>query len=255
MSQLASLVSSRVLSVLLLLAAALPLQAQQPAAPPDSTLYTNYFGTTTSIDWIVCGSTQQSSGCYASGDLGPFVAIGAMLEGIPSVASDVVTRAIYIVDSGANPVKLYVYSKTDTVSASEDAVSVTLTKTITLPLTGGSNVSASMAANNKFLFIGTDEGTLAVKVNKGNLVVTKLEEFSAATLSITSDQYGYVTIAQVGGFTVYGPDGDVEEDGGGSQFMIGTTQAVPASALFGGTPRSAPLLGYKPKSAIKSDSN
>ncbi|MGA7695153.1 MAG: hypothetical protein WCA76_08985 [Candidatus Sulfotelmatobacter sp.] len=255
MSQLASLVSSRVLSVLLLLAAAVPLQAQQPAAPPDSTLYTNYFGTSAPLTWIVCGSTQQSSGCYASGDLGPFVAIGAMLEGIPSVASDVVTRAIYIVDSGANPVKLYVYSKTDTVSASEDAVSVTLTKTITLPLTGGSNISASMAANNKFLFIGTDEGTLAVKVNKSNLVVTKLEEFSAATLSITSDQYGYVTIAQVGGFTLYGPDGDVEEDGGGSQFMIGTTQAVPASALFGGTPRSAPLLGYKPKSAIKSDSN
>jgi hypothetical protein len=176
-----------------------------------------------------------------------------MLEGIPSVAGDVVTRAIYIVDSSANPVKLYVYTKTDTVSASEDTVSVTLTKTITLPLTGGTNVSASMAANNNYLFIGTDEGTVAAKVRKSR--VTTLGEFSAATLSITSDQYGYVTVAQVGGFTVYGPDGESEEDGGGSQFMIGTTQAVPASALFGGTPRSAPLLGHKPKSAIKSDSN
>jgi hypothetical protein len=253
---MSQLVSSSVLSIILLVAAALPLHAQQPAAAPDASLYTTYSGTNTEITWIVCGSTQESSGCYASGSIGPFVSIGAMLEGIPSVAGDVVTRAIYIVDSGANPVKLYVYTKTDTVTASDDTVSVTLTKTITLPLIGGSNIAASMAANSNFLFIGTDEGEAAVKVRKSNLHVTKLEEFSAATLSITSDQYGYVTIAQVGGFTVYGPNGEVEEDGGGYQFMIGTTQAVPASALFGGAAsQSAPRLGHNTRSAIKSDSN
>jgi hypothetical protein len=247
--------SLRVLSIILLVAAALPLPAQQPAAPPDATLYTTYSGTYAEISWLVCGSTQESEGCYSSGSLGPFVSIGAMLEGTPTVSGDVVTRAIYIVDSGANPVKLYVYTKTDTVTASDDTVSVTLTKTLTLPLTGGSNVAASMAANRNYLFIGTDEGTAsAVKVLKSTLHVTKLDNFSAATLSITSDQYGYITVAQVGGFTVYGPDGQLEEDGGGSQFMIGTSQALPASAIFS-PPGHASLLGHKPKSAIKSDSN
>ena len=246
--------SSRVLFVILLLTAAVPLLAQHPVAPLDATLYTTYSGTTAEINWTVCGSTQQSSGCYASGSLGPFISIGAMLEGNPSVAGDVVTRAIYIVDSGANPVQLYVYTKTDTVTASTDTVSVTLTDTITLPLIGGSNIAASMAANRNFLFIGVDEGTLAVKVNKNNLHVTKLED-SGATLSITSDQYGYITVEQVGVFAVYGPDGEVEESGGGSEFMVGTTQALPGSAIFGGAAPSAPRLVHRTRSAINSDPN
>jgi hypothetical protein len=231
----------RVLFILLFALAALPAQAQKPVtAPPDANLYTTYSGTYASIDWLVCGSTAESSGCYASGTLGPFLAIGAMLEGNPTYSGGVVTRAIYIVDSGANPEMLYVYTKTDTVSATGDAVSVALTKTLTLPLIGGSNVPATMAANRNFLFIGAGEGTeSAIRVRKSDLHVTKLNEFAAATFSITSDQYGYISVEQVGGFAVYGPNGQVQESGGGGQLMVGTTQSLPASALFG-SPGAAP---------------
>lgn len=245
---------SRVLSIIFLLAAAtIPLQGQKPAAAPDSTLYTNYFGSPTAITWIVCGSTSETEGCYGAGTLGPFVGVGAILEGQPSVSGDVVTRAIYVVDSGADPVQLYVYTKSDTVTASGDSISVVLTNTIDLQFAGGSSVTVSMAANNEFLFIGTSQNTYPLRVRKSTLGVTKLREFSGATSSITSDEYGYITVAQGDAFVVYGPNGDSEEDGGGSEFMVGTTQAVPPSTLFGGTPRSAPQLGHRRKSEAQAD--
>src|ERR1700722_3976528 len=87
--------------------AAMPLAAQLPASAPDANLYTNYYGTPTSVHWIVCGSTEQTEGCYDSGDIGPFVAVGAMLESNPSTSGDTVSRFIYAVDAGASPVTLY----------------------------------------------------------------------------------------------------------------------------------------------------
>ena len=60
----------------------LPAAMAQTAAP-DSTLYTSYTVSTSlqSVDWIVCGSTAESDGCYGSGTLGTFGHVGAMLEG------------------------------------------------------------------------------------------------------------------------------------------------------------------------------
>jgi hypothetical protein len=241
---------SRALSIITLLAAAtIPLQAQKPAAAPDATLYTYYSGGPTSITATVCGSTSESGGCYGGGTLGPFLSAGAILEGLPSVSGNVVTRAIYVVDSGANPIQLYVYTKTDTVTASGDSVSIVLTNTIDLPFVGSNSVTVSMAANDNFLFIGTNQNSNPVKVRKSNLEVNKLREFSAATTSITSDQYGYITVEQGDAFVVYGLNGDAEQDGGGTEFMVGTTQALPVSALFGSAPRSALQVGPKLKSA------
>ncbi len=104
---------------LLAFAAVVPLSAQDSISPKtavDSTLFTTYSGNLTSVNWVVCGSTAETEGCYASGSLGPFVGVGAMLESNPSVKGDVVKREIYVVDSGsADSVKLYVYKKTDTV--------------------------------------------------------------------------------------------------------------------------------------------
>ncbi len=177
------------------------------------------------------------------GGLGPFLSAGAILEGLPSVSGNVVTRAIYVVDSGANPIQLYVYTKTDTVTASGDSVSIVLTNTIDLPFVGSNSVTVSMAANSNFLFIGTNQNSNPVKVRKSNLEVNKLREFSAATTSITSDQYGYITVEQGDAFVVYGLNGDAEQDGGGTEFMVGTTQALPVSALFGSAPRSALQVG------------
>ena len=141
------------------------------AAAIDSTLFTTYTSNTkyTGLNWLVCGSTQATSGCYGSGSLGPFGRVGAMIEGNPAqnLLKGTVTRYIYMLDVayGVNGdgVGLYVYKKVDTVTSSDDAVSVTLFKTVSLPLTGGSATVASIAASNKFLFIGTNQNDLAVQ--------------------------------------------------------------------------------------------
>jgi hypothetical protein len=228
---------SRILTAsALLVLSALAAQSQTPAAP-DANLYTNYFGSATSVSWIVCGATQQSSGCYDSGSIGPFVSVGAMLESNPQVSGSVVTRFIYVVDAGASPVTLYVYKKTDTISSSFDTTVVTLFKTVSLSQLVGGSVTTFMAANNKYLYIGTSLSPNAVYVSKGTLKVTEIGGFSPPLniTSITSNQYGYVTVTQGNGlftgFNVFGPTGGAVEGGGGSEFMLGTTQAVPASSL------------------------
>ena len=82
-----------------------------PAAsgsPIDATLFTTYTIDTahTDVSFIVCGSTQNTSGCYASGNLGPFGKVGALMEGNPKtdLSTNTVTRAIYVLDfaSGSN---------------------------------------------------------------------------------------------------------------------------------------------------------
>jgi hypothetical protein len=217
------------------------------SGPPDQTLFTTYNidASHTSLSWVVCGSTQQSSGCYAAGSLGPFGKIGALLEGNQStnLTTNTVTRAIYVLDvatgGNLNGVKLYVYKKTDTVTATFDTVSVSLSKTISLPLVGGSSALASMAANTKFLFIGTNQSPSAVEIQKGTFTMTQIGGFSPPidVSAITSDKYGYVTVTfgsfggGESGFVVLGPDGAGREDGGGAPFMLNTDQAVLPSTL------------------------
>ncbi len=261
MSATRTTVVSAALSLFLLLTATVPSHAQTAvAAPtaPDSTLYTTYnlYGSSGAynLNWSVCGSTQETEGCYASGKLGPFVTVGAMMEGIPMVSGSVVTRSIYVVDSGSTDVKLYVYRKVDTVSTESDTVTVTLTHTITLPLTGGTAAITSMAANTAFLFIGTDQSPQGVEVKKATLAVTTLGGFSPPinVTSITADQYGYVTVTQgdasgESAFQLFGPTGGGEEDGGGSSFVLGTMQAVQPTAAITGSAETSRQLGYRPK--------
>lgn len=217
------------------------------AAPIDSTLYTSYFFGSgyQNLTLIVCGSTAQSSGCYGSAGLGPFGKVGAMIEGNPSynLKTNTVTRKIYVVDvasgSSGTGVTLYVYKKTDTITASFDTISVILANTLTLSLTGGTNAVCSMAANSGFLFIGTDQSPQAVRLQKSNLSTTLVGGFSPPinVTSITSDKYGYVTVTFGGftagedGFYTFGPNGQSEGDGGGAWFMLSTDAGVSTSSL------------------------
>ena len=210
--------------------------------PIDGTLFTTYqiSADHTKVSWVVCGSTKDSSGCYDSGTLGPFGNVGALLESAAStnVTTKTVAREIYVVDVAGGTfqteVNLYVYTKTDIISPNEDKTVVALKDTIGLPLVGGSNVLASMAANNKFLFIGTNQTQYGVKVAKKGFSVTQTPGFDPPinVSAITADPYGYVTVtfgtfgSANSGFYLYGPDGTVQEDGGGAPFLLNTTQAV-----------------------------
>jgi hypothetical protein len=175
--------------------------------------------------------------------LGPFGYAGALIEGNPSTSGSTVTRAIYIVDIGSgtsgNGVTLYVYKKSDTVSASSDTITVTLLKSVSLPLVGGSTALCSMAANNGFLFIGTDQSPQGVRVQKNNLSITQIGGFSPPinVTSITTDKYGYVTVTFGGfvsgenGFYTFGPNGQGVGDGGGAWFMLSTVAGLSTTTL------------------------
>jgi len=252
---------------LLAIAAVAPAYGQNaappPTPPPDSTLYTSYFSGSgyQNISWVVCGSTQQSSGCYSSGSLGPFGRAGALIEGNQSVQGNTVTRAIYVVDigsgSGGNGVTLYVYKKTDTVTSSYDTAVTTLTKTVTLPLIGGRTAICSMAANNGYLFIGTNQSPQAVRVQKSNLTLTQVGGFSPPinVTSITADKYGYVAVT-FGGFTSglsgnyeFGPNGQGVGDGGGAWFMLNNRIGLSTTTLPTSDFMPAERLVVRPKTA------
>jgi len=218
------------------------------AAPIDSTLYTAYSlsGGDTYLSYSVCGSTQQSEGCYGGGNLGPFGKIGALLEGAAStnLKTNTVTRLIYVLDvatgTGGNEVVLNVYKKTDTISPTYDTVVVTLSKTVPLALTGGSTALASMAANNGFIFIGTDQTNFAIRLQKNNYAMTQFGGFSPPlnVTAITSNKYGYITVTygnrMGGGFNAtiwFGPDGAGRGDGGGAYYMLEGSQALLPATL------------------------
>jgi hypothetical protein len=252
--------------VMMLLTLSASLAAQTAIAPPvapDSTLFTTYslFSGEQTLDWIVCGSTAGSSGCYASGSLGPFGKIGAMIEGNPTISGSTVTRMIYVVDiaagTGGTGVTLYSYKKTDTVSSTSDTVTVTLSKTVSLPLAGGASAVCSMAATPTLLFIGTNQSVQAVTVKKSTLTATQVGTYILGinVTGITVDKYGYVTVTQGGftsgsnGFSVFNSTGVAQEDGGGADFMLDTTAAVSTANLPTASSHLSERLGVTPKTA------
>jgi hypothetical protein len=229
------------LAMLFLLVGAVPLHA----AAIDSTLYTTYTIATglTDISLTVCGSLPGSVGCYGSGSLGPFGRVGSMIEGNPAqnVKNGTVTRYIYVVDvasgSGEDGVELYVYKKVDTITGSDDSVTVTLYKTIGLTeLTGGNTATAFLAANTKFLFVGTNQNENAVSVMKSDLAVSTVSPISSNALSsITANSYGDISLVYGTGegatFEIITPSGKGEEGGAPASFLQNTIQGAVPSML------------------------
>ena len=225
--------------LLLILSGSAPLHA----SAIDSTLFTTYTleGGGTYIDFLVCGSLPGTSGCYGSGMLGLFGKVGVMIEGNPisNVKAGRVTRYIYIVDvaygSSGNEVALYIYKKVDTINGGDDTVTSSLFKTVILPLTGGNATVASMAANAKFLYVGTNQDELAVQLQKSNLAITRFGGVSGPynVTAITADQYGFVTVTwgNGAGFYVVNPSGQGQSDGGGAAFMLNTLQSTIPSTV------------------------
>jgi hypothetical protein len=200
------------------------------AATIDSGLYTTYttFNAKTTLDWSVCGSVGTTNGCYGAGSLGPFGQIGSVVEGSKSynLTKGTVTRYLYVIDqaygTSLDGVALYAYKRVDTITASSDTVTLTLQKTLPLSLTGGAAALTFVGANPGYLVIGTNQTSVPVEVNKKTYAVTSLGIISQIPISITADNYGYITVTSAGAFFVIGPTGSLEEDGGGSPFTVNT---------------------------------
>lgn len=242
--------------LLVTMAMALPAHAQRF---PDSTLFTTYEvnQSLTQLMWVTCGSTQYTSGCYGSGTFGPFTDACAIVQSVPGPLNPTtVLRYIYVLDTGSSPsgATLTVYKRTDTVTPSTDIINIITLAVVPLPrLVGGAGVTCSMAQNPSYVYAATNQSTLAAAINKTTFSVTAAGEFSMNVTAITADSYGYVTILQgsgfSSGFTVYGPNGQPQEDGGGSSFMINPIDAVYPSSYAPAGEVTLPHLGYWPKVA------
>jgi hypothetical protein len=254
-------------SFLFLSASAVTVNAQVPTSesigilpvrnppPPDSTLYTSfYFQSYTYANWLVCGSTKLTEGCYGIGSLGPFGHVGSLIQGNESIQGNTVARKIYVVDSAdgevGTGVKLYVYQKIDVVTQSSDDVTVRLVNTLSLPLQGGSNVKTYMAANDDFLFIGTSASQIAYEVQKKNLAIS-LEinrpspDRPMALFSITRDKYGFVSVNFVdagGSYSnfQFAPDGRPEGDGGLGEYLLNDTVGFSTTDIASSSSSSVP---------------
>lgn len=240
------------------LIALLPLLLAAPApanTPIDGTLFTTYTlgPSSQQIMYLVCGSTQESEGCFTSGEIGPFGRVGAIIEGKASESGDVVTRDVYVIDTAsgasADAVTLSVYKKTDTVTASDDTVEVSLVRSVPLPLKGGAHANCYVAGGTTYLYVATDKGPTAVQVTKGSLELTTIasETISAATrvLGISATTAGAVTVAFGGttpsaaSYVSYDAAGQQFEQGGGynaylnSKIGLSTFELPKPTALAG----------------------
>jgi hypothetical protein len=204
------------------------------AATIDSGLFTTYTTNNgkSTLYWTVCGSIGTGSGCYGSGSLGPFGQIGSVVEGSKSynVSAGTVTRFLYVIDqahgSDLDGVELYAYKRVDTITSSYDTTTFTLEKTVSLPLTGGSSALTLLGANSEYLVIGTSLTAVPIEVAKKNYAITSLTIISQIPISITADNYGYITVTSADEFFVVGPEGTVQEDGGGAPFTVNTLLGV-----------------------------
>jgi hypothetical protein len=196
----------------------------------DSGLYTTYDVNTAKsmLYWTVCGSIPPGEGCYSSGQLGPFGKVGSIVENGKSynLTAGTVTRLVYIVDqaygSTGTSVALYVYKRVDTIVGSNETTTFTLQKTVSLPLGGGSSALIFVAANGGYLVVGSSLSPTTYEVKKGSYVVSPLTIISGTPISITPDNACFITVTLTGGFFVVGPNGALQEDGGGSPFSVNT---------------------------------
>jgi hypothetical protein len=195
----------------------------------DSGIFTTYSAASdgASVSYVVCGSTKESEGCFGNGSLGPFEQACAVMEGTPPIARNVVTRAIYVLDKRTKkgqPVQLYVYTRTDKITAGDDTITVTPTQQVSLEITGGFASKCSMAANSAFVYAGTTASSGAAVIDKTAFTVT-YGGAGGNLVSITADDQGYVALHFDNGFYVVAPDGGTEEDGGGPADLANASNA------------------------------
>jgi hypothetical protein len=222
------------LSAVVCFASVAPLTSARAAT--DSGFFTGYsfYPDSQHVEYVTCGTSLVSEGCYGSGNLGPFGRVGCMIEGDASKVGNVVSRAIYIVDvdSGktGNGVTLLRYLKTDTIDATtgDDTVSVQLTNTVPLSLIGNASATCHVAGTSSFLYIGTDQTSSVVRVKKGALSAIEVIGGSTAykIKYITANLSGYVSVGfNVLGSTsdtlaVFAQSGQSFEGGGGDAFIL-----------------------------------
>jgi hypothetical protein len=194
--------------------------------PARAQLYTTYNFDNAGFNWVTCGSTPQSEGCYGSGAVTTFGHLCAIFEDYASGTTYDYKQHVYALDNNATGKKdVVLHILTLSISTDQTGFAHTTFTPLTnvkLPLTGGNGVKCYAAENGAAIVAGTNASTQAAYIDRKTLAVSGYGGFSPpATVSgITVDAAGYITVNFQGGFYLIGPDGSGQEDGGGNAYLI-----------------------------------
>jgi len=143
------------------------------------------------------------------------------------------------------------------VTSSTDTVTVSLVKAAKLnALRAGPTAQAYMAANENYVYVGTNQDPFAVQVQRTNLthqVQTARTSPQAQVSAITSDFYGNVTVTYGG--VPNGTAGSVQFDINGNSlgtpttnvYMLNTSAALQTSSLPTTDSLSAARMQIRPR--------
>jgi hypothetical protein len=229
--------SVTVLAAVAMAAAAGPGWAAPPPGPAIYTTY-NFYNNNTQINWVTCGATAESSGCFGSGIISGFGNVCSVLDTIPVTKGEVTKQLLYIFDdsfNGAKTLTLDVYEKTDVTTSSANTTTFKLLKTVPLPAASTAVSKCYVAANANYIVAGTSVSLDAVEISKTSFATSALGGFSPPIplSSILVDAQGYISVnfngSQAGesGFYLIGPNGAGEEDGGGNALVFNTKSGYP----------------------------
>lgn len=197
------------------------------AGKPDDgyySLYDDTDGDGAFVNMSIC----TTGGCEF-GFTGAFEHVCAILETVPEVKDNVMSRDIFVLDkrsSNTHPMTLTVYHRVDTATGSGDAWEVTLTHTISLDITGGPKAKCKMVENPKYVYLGTDLSSHAVSVDRKKFKTS--EAAGGPTTLLSVDSRGYITISDTasGGFKLLDPKGGQLLSGGGAPYEVGDQTAT-----------------------------
>lgn len=175
------------------------------------------------LDLSIC----SDFGCNPGIEQG-FDHICAILESVPSVDGTTMTRDIYILDkrdSASNPMTLTVYRRVDT-NGGGPSLSITLIKTLTLDIKGGTSANCKMVENPRYVYLGTDASSHAVRVDRKKLKASVAATGATTLLSVDSRGYVSISDASSGGFKIVDPHGVPVMSGGGATNEVGDQTAT-----------------------------
>lgn len=187
--------------------AATPAPAPTPATPIAAAAATPYFYSTyqrygANILWVTCGRDTASSGCYGSGDLGPF--------GRPcALAGD--GQNVVVADANpASPQQTLLYFYTRTESSRPTA---TLVKTVPVAIPASATATCQLAVRGNFAWFGTSASPTFYKVDLTTWAATAGSTCGGNTSAITVSDKA-VVVSQTNCFSAFDLDGVMQEDGG-----------------------------------------
>jgi len=178
----------------------------------------------------VCGSTSESDGCYASGSLGRSAAWARSSKAMPATQAMSLSAISMSSTWRAAPP-----NRGDALGVEENRHGERLVRLRpgrvralgVAPSHRRRRANCYVVENTSFLYVGTDQGGIAVQVRKSNLALIPIGGAAGGPItSITATDEGYITIAYGGpnelgaGFLSFDPTGNELQDGGGYSLFL-----------------------------------